>query len=507
MRNLTLLLVALTSNLVFYLLIRIYSDIKHQKLFAGAWITLDIMLVTFLIYTNGGIESRSPILYAMPILMSAAIFGRKATYLTAIASGLMYICLILFDYFRIIPTTGAFNPALSNNLSYVVNSICFFPSILVVIALAADLITRLLIQKQQQASDNLDALIRAQDIAKLGSWEWDVKNNNLAWSDGFLKIYGIEKQPQNFNYESYLDMIHPDDIKNYRRTITTSIKKKQAFTIDHRVVMPDGTLKYIHGEGRPLFDHNGNVIKLLGTVQDVSDLHSLDEAKGEFVSLASHQPRTPASGVKAFLSLLLDGYAGNIPKKQQEFILRAYEANNRQLDIIDDLLSLAAIESGRLTLRKEPVDLNTVVRQCLRDHKPEMRAHKQILVTHYTRRPITVTADTSRLYMVVDNLISNAIKYSPEKGIITITVSQSKASGYIEVADTGIGIATENVPQLFQKFHRLRDASAKSVTGSGLGLYLAKYIVRLHKGSITVHSKYGQGSQFKVRLPLLSRST
>lgn len=494
--------IAVVSNLFFYGLLRIHKNTTYHAFLAMVWIVFDILLITFFIFQNGGIESRSPILYTVPVLISAALFGRQGIYMSSLTSTVLYVGLIVADFFGFIHSTGAYDPTLRTNLPYVVNTICFFPSIFLVIALAVDFITGLLSEKQQQLRVSIDALERAQETAKLGSWERDIKRDEITWSKELYRIYGREPQEDNLSYKDYIKLVHPGDASSYEKTIATALKKKTGFKADHRIILPDGTIKYLHDEGRPEYDKDGNVTKLIGTSQDVTEVQHLDIAKREFVSLASHQLRTPASGVKAFLSILIDGHAGPLNKKQRSFAKKAYDSNNRQLDIIESLLSLASIESGRLTMFKETIDLVAFTRQSLASHRHSIREKKHKLTYIKPKKPVYITADPNVLQMAIDNLISNATKYTLESGEITVTVRATNSSAYLEVSDTGIGIAKKDIPALFQKFSRLSDPASKTVGGSGLGLYMARYIIELHKGTLTVRSKHGVGTQFIVKLPL-----
>lgn len=499
--DLTLLGAGLLSNLVFYILTQIHKNRTYLKYLCVVWIVLDIFLISFLIYTKGGIESRSPILFTIPILISAALFGRRASYMTAVLSSSVYVLLIVADYANIIHSSGAYDPSVRTNLAYVINTIVFFPAILLIIALAVDFITKLLLEKQRQATDNLDALIRAQEIAKLGSWEWDIVHDTITWSDELFHIFGLPLRTR-LRYDTYLNCVHPEDREELMAVINDAIKKGVNYSIDHRIITADNQVKYIHSEGRPVETSRGHVTKIAGTAQDITEIHELDIAKREFVSLASHQLRTPASGVKAFLSLLLDGVGGELDKKQQTFIKRAFEANNRQLEIIDNLLSLASIDSGKLTLHKETVDLPKLIRSCLTQHRPKIREKKQHLTLTLANQPIVMQADPGNLQMAIDNLISNAIKYTPEKGALDIVTRSTKRYVYIEVIDSGIGISKEDLPVLFRKFSRINNPASRTVGGSGLGLYIAKYIVQLHGGSISVRPRSGGGTRFIIKLPV-----
>ena len=502
-RDLSLLALGIVSNSIFYFLAKIRHSTFYLQVLVRVMIALDIALITLLIFIKGGIESRSAILYTLPILVSAAIFGRRASYVAALSCSVAYVGLIIADYNNVIQSVGAFDPALRHNLEYVIQSVCFFPSILLVIALAADFIISLLHEKQQQANDHLNNLLTAQEIAKLGSWEWDIKRDNVTWSPELHKLFGTQPSAAKLTYDSYLELIHPDDVEVIDKTITTAYKKKTNFKADHRTVMPDGSIKYIHSQGRALLDSHGEVIKMAGTAQDVTEMHTLDIAKRDFISLASHQLRTPASGVKAFLSILLEGHTGKLTKRQHEFVAKANDANNRQLEIIESLLSLASIQSGKIILRKEPVDLRTIFNRSLAEHQPALRVKKQRLTIHKSKQALYLNADPTYIQMAIDNLLSNAIKYTPDKGRVTVTSWGTATSAYLEVADTGIGIAKKDLPALFQKFSRLHDPASKTVEGSGLGLYLVKAIVELHGGTITVRSQVGTGSRFRIKLPLL----
>ena len=501
-RDLIIFSIGIVVNYIFYFLAKVSSRLPYLQALTRILIIIDITLITALIYTKGGIESRSAILYALPILVSAAIFGRKASYVAALAGASAYVGLITADYLNIIPSIIVFDGALHQDFSYVIQSISFITSTLFILALAADFMTKLLHKKQLQATKHYANLVTAQEIAKLGSWEWDIASDHITWSKELYKLFGIHPHAIDLKYDTYLKLIHPDDAPILHKKISQSVKKKVPFATDHRIVMADNTIKYVRSMGRPQLDSSGAVVKLAGTAQDVTEMHVLDIAKRDFISLASHQLRTPASGVKAFLSLLLDNRAGVLTKKQREFVSKANDSNNRQLEIIDALLDLASIQSGKITLQKRKVDLRTMLSRSLVHHRPNLKQKKQRLVVNKPKEAVPINADTTHIQMAIDNLISNAIKYTPERGKITITIYTTKNHAHLEVADTGIGIAKHDIPLLFQKFNRLNNPASDTVSGSGLGLYLAQAIVQLHNGKITVHSRLGEGARFTIKLPL-----
>lgn len=497
-----LLAVALLSNGLLYLILELSKSPRFHFLVLVGWLAFDILLVTSVIWINGAIESRSPILYAVPIVASGALFGRRGVYTAAIYSGILYDLLLFADFAGWLPSVGVIDPDLHGKLSYVVNSACFIPSILIVIALSTDFTARLLQEKEGQASHSLQELNRAQKIAKIGSWEWNVATDSVQWSDGMYEIFERPKTPEPVSYAAYLKMIHPDDVARHRKVVHQAVRSKQAFSVDHRILMADGSVKYLHGEGVPVLDKDGHITMIAGTAQDVTDAHHLDNAKRDFVALASHQLRTPASGVRSFLSLLLDGYAGDLNSDQRDFINKAYNANLRQLHIIENLLNVAALESGKLTPKFETAELGSLLSQCIDSQRPDFDTKQQSLTFKQPRRPAVIKADPSLMQMVIDNLISNASKYTLDGGKITIQLQSKAGAAILQVKDSGIGIAAADIPALFQRFGRLDNPQSKTVAGTGLGLYIADMIVRQHRGTIAVKSRQGKGSTFTVTLPL-----
>ena len=223
-------------------------------------------------------------------------------------------------------------------------------------------------------------------------------------------------------------------------------------------------------------------------------------AKDELLSLASHQLRTPATGVKQYLGMMLQGFAGDLTSQQQTYLERAYNSNNRQLQVINDILHLAKLEAGRIVLAEHKFDIADMVREVIDEQRED--AEKGELTMRLDAPPRgMIVGDSHMLRMVVENLVSNAIKYTPPKGKITVKLTQRSKSWVLVVKDTGVGIADRDLPKLFRQFSRITNARSDFVTGTGIGLYLAYHLVVLHEGSIGVSSTVGKGSTFTVRLP------
>lgn len=233
-------------------------------------------------------------------------------------------------------------------------------------------------------------------------------------------------------------------------------------------------------------------------------LEELNRLKDEFIAVASHQLRTPATAVKQYLGLLLEGYADPLTEGQKLFLERAFESNERQLNIVDDLLQIARIDSESFRLKLSRIEVRKVVREAAAELQDKLAKRKQRVVYEFPRRKYLVNGDAERLLMVFENLIDNASNYSPPDTTIHIDLHFSKGFTMVDIHDQGVGIDRRDYPKLFQKFSRIPNPLSVEVGGTGLGLYWAYKIVRLHGGDIRVKSKLGEGSTFTVVLPSLT---
>ncbi|MDB5168343.1 MAG: sensory box protein [Candidatus Saccharibacteria bacterium] len=231
------------------------------------------------------------------------------------------------------------------------------------------------------------------------------------------------------------------------------------------------------------------------------ELEALNNVKDEFVSLASHQLRTPATGIKQFLGLLLEGYAGPLTEQQMAYIQKAYDSNERQIDLVNSLLRTAQIDAGKVILDKSFVTLRTIIDEVVENMREVFTARRQNVEVHEAQPLSNIYIDSSRVRMMLENLIDNASKYTDNDGRIVITLSETKAYVDISIQDTGVGMAEKDLKRIFDKFNRIPNRLSDNVGGTGLGLYWAKKIVELHKGIIKVRSQEGEGTEFLIRLP------
>ena len=237
-------------------------------------------------------------------------------------------------------------------------------------------------------------------------------------------------------------------------------------------------------------------------IQRLQHLQEINKSKDEFISLASHQLRTPATAVKQYIGMLLEGYAGPLAEQQQSYLQSAYSSNERQLKIVDDILRVAQIDLKKLRMRPESCDITVWLRELTEDIESIMVDRKQKLVYTAPKLPIVANIDKLYLGMALTNLLDNASKYSNHETAITVSI-ESDTNGLLQISiqDQGVGIAADDFDKLFVKFSRIPNPVSVLVGGTGLGLYWSNEIIHLHQGKIEVSSELNAGTTFTISLP------
>lgn len=258
---------------------------------------------------------------------------------------------------------------------------------------------------------------------------------------------------------------------------------------------------FLRAHTAPVKDDQGETIGAVTVLQDISHLKELDKMKSEFIAMVTHELRAPISAVEQQLSVILNRMAGDISEKQEKLLLRAKERTKGLLALIKDLLDLSKIEAGRMVQYKEPLSLQEVIQKVIDLMKAEADHKKIDLQFPVPSQDPIVLADRTSMEGIFTNLISNAIKYTPEGGRVVVTLTEEGGFAKATVSDTGIGIKKEDLPRIFDKFYRVKSIETRQIVGTGLGLSIVKSIVDAHLGSISVESEEGGGTTFTVILP------
>ncbi|MFO7987561.1 MAG: response regulator [Desulfatiglandaceae bacterium] len=244
------------------------------------------------------------------------------------------------------------------------------------------------------------------------------------------------------------------------------------------------------------------VVGTVSVFEDITAFKQLDRMKSDFVNMVAHELRSPLVSVRQLNSVLLEGLAGPLGEKQKEFVSRGTRKIDALLELINDLLDVARIEAGKQVQHQVPTDVGRILKETVALMEPRAKA-RGIVLACSCRDLKPVQADPKNIEEVFNNLITNAINYSPHGGRVNVTAEVLGEHMEITVEDTGVGIPPEELPKIFEKFYRVKHPETRQVTGTGLGLFIVKGVVEAHHGTITVESVLDKGTVFKVLLPVI----
>lgn len=290
--------------------------------------------------------------------------------------------------------------------------------------------------------------------------------------------------------------------KFYTALIEWIVKSKKYETAEVKCIKKDKSEYTSQLYLAPVLDDNDNVAFLVAIERDITKAIEVDRMKTEFISLASHQLRTPLSTIKWYTEMLLDGTSGELNKDQEEFAQYINRSALRMVELVNTLLNISRIESGKIVIDPEPTDLNELAKSVIEDLAERLASKLQDFKVEYLPNLPKISIDPQLIRQVYLNLLTNAIKYTPEKGQIRLRIFQQDNFIVTEVQDSGFGIPKEDQKNIFNKFFRASNILKKETDGNGLGLYLVKAIIDSSGGRIEFESTEGKGSTFKVYLPL-----
>jgi len=291
-------------------------------------------------------------------------------------------------------------------------------------------------------------------------------------------------------------------------TIMESLKSAEPTipTVSQELCPSDDASTFLRAHTAPVRNDLGETLGAVTVLQDITGLKELDRMKSDFVAMVSHELRSPVASIQQQLSVMLEGLSGDLTQRQMKMLTRAKMRAGGLLDLINDLLDLSKIEAGMVVQYKEPLRLEDLLKGVYKSMLPEAEA-KGLKLKLHAKRPIpAVNGDRTNLEGVFTNLVNNAIKYTPERGEVTIRAKGAGKNVRVEVSDTGIGISKADLPRIFDRFYRVKSEKTRQIVGTGLGLSIVKHIVEAHLGTISVESEEGGGSTFTVVLPAGSQS-
>lgn len=364
------------------------------------------------------------------------------------------------------------------------------------------------------------ALVQATSQAIWTADQFGNRSGDFAW---WAELTG--QSPADAAGAGWLNSIHPDDQEAVRAAWAQARETLTVLNITYRIRTRQGDYRNYAVRGVPITDPHGNLREWIGTFNDITERKQIEEERARlladeqaaraaaqeavrvrdaFLSIASHELKNPLTALRGTAQLLQRRAAreGALNDTGRHALGVIIEQAQRMDEMLSALLDVSRMEHGQLTITRAPLDVIALLRQVLEELQPTLDRHT--LSWDFGTGPVLIAGDKLRLAQVFQNLLHNAVKYSPGGGAVTVQITQDAAQVCIVVRDQGIGIPPAALPQLFQRFYRAENAETRQISGTGIGLYVVKEVIALHGGSVAAASDEGQGSHFTVCLPRLA---
>ncbi len=335
----------------------------------------------------------------------------------------------------------------------------------------------------------------ATDVAKMFSWEYDFNTKNIKYSENTSRITGLRPKE---NFDENISFIHPDDQSILLRHIELAIGTNGKFDFEIRLKASEVKFEWYRISGAVIKGAGNKPIRAVGIAQNITEQKALQQQKDDFIGIASHELKTPVTSIKTYTEILQELFEVANDQEKASLMHKLDEQVDRLTELIKALVDTTKIAEGELPLSKEKLDLNNVLTDALDDLKPMSTKHN-IEFNPGKIKPVEI--DHERINQVIGNLLTNAIKFSPEGTKIILTTKGDENGVTVSIRDHGIGIAPELLNRVFERFFRVNNPQINTFPGMGLGLYISAGIISRHNGTIRVESKVGDGSTFYFTIP------
>ncbi|MEE9571480.1 MAG: PAS domain-containing sensor histidine kinase, partial [Candidatus Neomarinimicrobiota bacterium] len=374
-----------------------------------------------------------------------------------------------------------------------------------------ELLDKLVDERTKELKESEIRFNEAQQIAHIGNWELDLIKNTLHWSNEIYRIFNLEPQEFGATYEAFLDNIHPDDREFVNTAYTESVKNKTPYNIVHRLLLKDGTPKFVNESCETFYDNAGKAVRSVGTVQDITKRRRAEEEREEalneaqnankvkslFIANMSHEIRTPLNSILGFVDLIAEQTRDLLGKEWDKYFGIIDRNSKRLMRTVHDILDISLIESGTYDLRPEKFDLKEVIELIVQDKTKDAQSKKLELTFSATMTRATIKSDRHSIETALTNLVDNAIKYT-DHGSVDLHLRKENKQYELTITDTGIGITNEYMDQMFESFSQESEGYTKKFQGLGLGLAITKNCLDMNNIKLDVKSKKGKGTTFTL---------
>jgi PAS domain S-box-containing protein len=367
-------------------------------------------------------------------------------------------------------------------------------------------------QKAEEAPRESQQRLRiALDIARMGTWDWDLLTNENWWGEETYRLIGVKEGELTSTVDGFLSRIFPDDLPAVQQEIEICRKTGKPFDLEYRIHHPDGTEHWMYSKGQTRFDASGKPVFMIGVVQDVTARKRAEQARLElelaqervnmlkdFLGTLSHDLKTPLTALTTGLYLV---DKDSNPQQRHERIERLQEQVHVLERLIQDALMISRLDATPAQTA-ELVNVSDLAQDVARRLQPQSEKKNIDFQLRLDHTLPSINADGGDLLRALLNLTENALNYTPEHGQVSLQTTHNHDTVIIEVRDSGHGIPQEDLPHIFNRFYRSKTARTLVPTGSGLGLAIVKRVVERHNGRIDVESTPNVGSTFRLHLPL-----
>ncbi len=335
-------------------------------------------------------------------------------------------------------------------------------------------------------------------------YDFDLRQGKILWNDALYTQYGYSKKEKADQLEWWASHIHPDDALRLEDELSKWFTGGQdTWQAEYRFLRADGSYSDVRDRGVLQRAPDGEPIRIIGSLLDITKQKELDRAKDEFISLVSHQMRTPLTAIRIHSELLTSGLIGQLGGETTAHVERITSASVRLIKLVDDILNISRAELGHIVPKFESTGVNEFIQSHIDEVAP-LAAEKKANIRFTPNLDIKkVTLDMTIFGHIIHNLLTNAIRYSePRKGVIEVSFDRNRSGYLLAVKDNGIGIPETALPHIFNRFFRADNALNSKEQGTGLGLYLVKVMAETVGYDVWAEANKGKGTTFFVRMPV-----
>lgn len=370
-----------------------------------------------------------------------------------------------------------------------------------IMIVAMDVTDKVLARKELQNA--YEQVRLSKQAADLGTFDMDLARGTLVWDARCRELFGISHN-QAVSYEKdFLPGLHEEDRERIGKMISDLLNKTTSigtYDVEYRTIgTEDKKLRWVRAKGKVFFNEKDEPVRFIGTVFEITSQKEDEQRKNDFISIVSHELKTPLTSLSAYVQMLL----GKAKKNEDGFTVSALEKAERQVKkmtaMINGFLNISRLESGKIHLEKQLFELEDLLSEAI---KETMITNPDCTINFTPCSPTFLQADRDKIYAVISNLLSNATKYSPQEKEIEVFCKVINKHAQVSVKDKGIGIKAKHIERLFERYYRVETENTQHVSGFGIGLYLSAEIIQRHQGKIWVESEHEKGSTFYFSLPL-----